>query len=161
MSNYAVSTVPADGLTPWQNTYKYNTGHLNIEAETKWPPFSDNILIFFQWKCVNFSYNFTEVCSSRPNKKYSSIGWNNGLVPTRRHTIIWTMMVSLPTHICVTQPQWVKEGNPWVIAGFHKIHVQLKFVCWSQWVKPCHQLLKYIFEVKLTFEILTVQGQQH
>ena len=29
----------------------------------------------------------------------------NGLMPTRRQAIIWTMMVRLPTHICVTRPQ--------------------------------------------------------
>ena len=43
------------------------------------------------------------------------------------------MMVRLPTHICVTRPQWVDTGS----GGID------------------------IFEVKLTFEMLTVHGQQH
>ena len=29
------------------------------------------------------------------------------MAPIRQQAIIWTMMVNLPTHICVTQPQWV------------------------------------------------------
>ena len=29
-------------------------------------------------------------------------------VPTRRQAIIWTMVVSFLTHICVTRPQWVR-----------------------------------------------------
>ena len=58
MSNFAVSTVPADGLTPWQNIYKYNTGHLNIEAETKWPPFFRQHLNFFSMKMCEFQLQF-------------------------------------------------------------------------------------------------------
>ena len=45
---------------------------------------------FTECKCMNFDYNSTEVCSKRPNERYSSIGANNGLAPVRRQAIIWT-----------------------------------------------------------------------
>ena len=63
-----------------------------IEAETKWPPFSRRHfqIHFLQWKCMNFAYIFIEVCSLGSNKKYSSIGSDNGLTPTRRQVIFWT-----------------------------------------------------------------------
>ena len=35
------------------------------------------------------------------------IGSDNGLAPARRQAIIWTNVVSLLTHICVTRTQWV------------------------------------------------------
>ena len=36
-----------------------------IEAETKWPPFSKQHfqMYFLEWKCLNFDWNFTDVCS--------------------------------------------------------------------------------------------------
>ena len=37
-----------------------------------------------------------------------SIGSDNGLLPIRRQTIIWTNVGFLLTHICVTLPQWGK-----------------------------------------------------
>ena len=43
-----------------------------------------------QWNCHNCYYNFTEICSSGSNQKYSGIGSDNGFVPTRWQAIIWT-----------------------------------------------------------------------
>ena len=62
------------------------------EAETKWPPFSRRHFQtnFLEWKCTNFDYNFTEVCSWGSTEQYSSIGSDNGLAPARRQAIIWT-----------------------------------------------------------------------
>ena len=40
------------------------------------------------WKCMDFSYDFTEVCSWGSNQRYSRI--DSGSVPTRRQAIIWT-----------------------------------------------------------------------
>ena len=39
---------------------------------------------------MNFDNDFTDVCSQRSNSQYSSIGSDNGLVPTRGQAIIWT-----------------------------------------------------------------------
>ena len=40
-------------------------GLLHIEAETKWLPFTrlQFQMHFLEWKCINFDYDFTEVCS--------------------------------------------------------------------------------------------------
>ena len=45
---------------------------------------------FFEWKCMNFDWNFTEICSQGSNWQYYSIGSDNGLSLTRRQAIIWT-----------------------------------------------------------------------
>ena len=42
-----------------------------------------------EWKCIDFSYNLTEVYSQRCNYQYSSIGSDDDLAPTREQTIIW------------------------------------------------------------------------
>ena len=39
---------------------------------------------------LNFYWDFSEVCSLGSNQEYSSIGSDNGLVPTRWKAIIWT-----------------------------------------------------------------------
>ena len=48
---------------------------------------------FLEWKCLNFKYNFIDVCSQGSNWKHSSIGSDNGLAPNRRQAIIWTNAV--------------------------------------------------------------------
>ena len=65
--------------------------HQHIEAETKWPWFSRQYLQmhFLEWKYMNFDWNFAEACVKGSNQQYSSIGSDNGLVPTRRQAIIW------------------------------------------------------------------------
>ena len=65
---------------------------------------------FLEWKCMNFAYDFTKVCSYGSNEQYSSIGYelighfifaisnnvqtckidDNSLSPTMRQIIIWT-----------------------------------------------------------------------
>ena len=43
------------------------------------------------------------------NKQYSSIGSDNGLAPAGDKPLSEAMMVSLLTHICISQPQWVNS----------------------------------------------------
>ena len=50
----------------------------------------DTFKRIFLMKMLEFWLNFTEVCSQRSNKQYSSIGSGNGLAPTRRQAINWT-----------------------------------------------------------------------
>ena len=59
----------------------------------KWPPFSKLYfqMHFREWKCMNFGWYFTEVCSKGPNWQYPSIGSDNGLAPARWKGIIWTI----------------------------------------------------------------------
>ena len=67
-------------------------------------------MLFLEWKCLNFKYNLTEVCSYGSNWQHYSIGSDNGLASSRRQAIIWNKQwwPSSLTHICVTRPQWVK-----------------------------------------------------
>ena len=48
---------------------------------------------FLEWKYMNFDQNFIEICSYGPNLQYSIIGSDNGLPPTKRQAIIWTIDV--------------------------------------------------------------------
>ena len=56
----------------------------------------------------NICLKFQIKCSKLYNLQYSSIGLDNGLAPTRRQAIIWTIY-RLPTHVCVTRPEWVNQ----------------------------------------------------
>ena len=58
----------------------------------KWPPISWRHfqVHFLEWKCTNFAYVFTKVCSKDSIWQYPGIGSDNGLAPTRRQVIIWT-----------------------------------------------------------------------
>ena len=44
----------------------------------------------------------------RVQSKYSSIGSDNDLAPTRQQPLSEPIMVRLPTDICITRPQWIK-----------------------------------------------------
>ena len=50
---------------------------------------ADENTYFPEWKCINFDFDFTGVCSQRSNEQYSSTGSDNGLVPARQQAIIW------------------------------------------------------------------------
>ena len=67
----------------------------HTESEIKWPSFRRRHfhMHFLEWKCMNFDWHFTEVCSHGSNLEYSSIGSDNGLAPPRRQAIIWTNVV--------------------------------------------------------------------
>ena len=63
---------------------------LNIEAETKYPPFPKHFQThFLDWKWY-FDENFIEICPSGPNQQYFSISSDYGLLPTRRQAIFCT-----------------------------------------------------------------------
>ena len=47
-------------------------------------------VLCLMWNCMNFDWNFTEVCSQESNLQYSSISSDNGLMPNRQQAIIWT-----------------------------------------------------------------------
>ena len=57
-----------------------------IEANTKWPPFSKR---HFEKDFLNVWIS-VDICSNGSNWQYSSIGSDHGFVPTRRQAIIWT-----------------------------------------------------------------------
>ena len=58
----------------------------HIEAEPKWPTHfrRHSQMQILEWKCLNFEYNLTEVCSQGFNWQCCSIGSDNDLAPTRR-----------------------------------------------------------------------------
>ena len=80
---------------------------LHIEAETKWLPFSrwHFHVHFLQWKCMNFDKDFTYVCSEGSNNIPALV--QIALHQSGDKPLSEPMMVSLLTHICVTQPQRV------------------------------------------------------
>ena len=63
----------------------------------------------FSWmKRFYFDSSFTEVCSQGSNWQYSSIGSDDGLAPTRRQAIIWT--IADPIHWRMYAALWGGEG---------------------------------------------------
>ena len=57
---------------------------------------------FLEWKCMNFDWNFTEVCSWGSNWQYSIISSDNGLAPTRQQAIIWANVDIIHRHLYVS-----------------------------------------------------------
>ena len=74
----------------------------HIETETKWTPFRRRHfeVHFFVWKCLNSDWNFIEVLFLRVQLTIFQ-HWFRLSEP---------MMIRLPTHICVTRPQWVNSS---------------------------------------------------
>ena len=84
-----------------------------ISPWTKWPPSSGRHfqMHFLEWKCINFDYYLTEICSQGPNQQIPALvqimAWR---LPGNK-PLSEPMMVSFLTHICVTRPQCVKDCN--------------------------------------------------
>ena len=75
----------------------------------------DKMIVIFQttfsnaiscMKMVEFRLKFHWNLS---DQQYSSTGSDNGLAPTRRKPLSEPMLAFVPTHICITQPQWVEQ----------------------------------------------------
>ena len=56
-------------------------------------------LHFIQWKCLNFKWNFIEICSLGSSWQYGSMVSDNGLAPNRRQAIIWSNADPIHWHI--------------------------------------------------------------
>ena len=79
----------------------------HIEVETKWPLFSRHFQMqSLEWKCMNFDYEFNEVCSWGSNWQYPSIYSDNGLAPFWRQAIVW--INNGLVYWRIYRPQWVK-----------------------------------------------------
>ena len=57
---------------------------------------------FLERKCIKFHFTFV------PKGPINNIP---ALVQNRRQTIIWANNIRLPTHICGTRPQWIKNRS--------------------------------------------------
>ena len=96
-------------VTPSKCPFEYGSRYLYIEAETKWPPFPDDI-----FKCI-FLNQLVKI-SIAISLKFVAKGPVN-YIAALVQIMAWhrradkplskPMMVSLLTHICVTRPQWV------------------------------------------------------
>ena len=64
-------------------------------------------MYFLEWKCMNFDYNFTEVCSKGPINDIPALVQIMAWRRSGDKPLSEPMMVRLPMHICVTRPQWV------------------------------------------------------
>ena len=62
----------------------------HIETETNLPPLRRRYfqMHFLEWKCTNFAYNLTKVCSQGSNWQHSSTVSEIGLAPGRRQALI-------------------------------------------------------------------------
>ena len=120
---FVINTLPViEGLTHW--------GRDKMAAN--WQATFSNA---FSWiKCLNFDYNFTEVCYQGSNWHYAIIGQIMAWRWTGGKPLSEPMMVSLMMHICVTRPQWV---NHEAIMDYNKIRSDLN---------GCH-FVKYIYKV--------------
>ena len=67
--------------------YSIYLSSMNIEFHLGYENYRRHFQIYLQWKCLNFNYNFTEVCSQGSNWLKVSTGSGNGLTPNRRETI--------------------------------------------------------------------------
>ena len=103
----ANTTVTGYWVIVWRHSF---LKFLHIETGIKWPPFRRRHfqMHFLKRKCMNFDWNSIEICPHGSSWQHFSIGSDNGLAPARRQAIIWTLMVSLLTHVGVTRPQRVK-----------------------------------------------------
>ena len=67
------------------------TSFSTLRARQNGHRFANDIFKPFAWmKCLNFDWNFTDVCSQGSNWQNASIGPDNGLATNRRLAIIWT-----------------------------------------------------------------------
>ena len=140
----------------------HNQDPLTHWGREKWTPFRRRHfqMHFLEWKCINFYYNFTQVCSQWSNEQYSSTGSDNGFAPSRRQAIIWTNDVGLLTHICLTRPQWVNTLRPRQ-NGRHFEDETFKHIFWNEYVWIATQFsLKYvpkgpINNIATLFQIMT------
>ena len=74
----------------WIRAQVLGSHSLNMEFETKWPPFCRWHIHthFLVWKSY-FDSNFTEICSKGWNYQCSRIGSDNGSIHIRQQAIIW------------------------------------------------------------------------
>ena len=66
------------------------------------------------------------------------------MAPTRRQAIIWTNDVKLPTHMCVTRPQWVEY--PCVDIKMYMCHCLTRkcgYTCIQAFPKPFDKHMKH------------------
>ena len=126
---------------------------------------------FVEWKCSNCDKNFTEVCSQGSNWQYSSIGSDNGLVPSRRQShylnqwklVYWRIYASLglnelnmtKSYHCTSCP------NPLCrLAGNYTWYICIANIYYVMWVQigdqsPCTNMwFAAIYYVIATAEII-------
>ena len=113
------------GISIWSalSYFEFNDAFGNIETlyvelckETlthwgrdKWPPFSRRHfqMHFLEWKCINFDWDFTAFVPRVPTENIPALVQIMVLRRLGDKPLSDPMMDSLPTHICVTRPQWV------------------------------------------------------
>ena len=104
---------------------------------------------FLYCRCMNVAQDFTEFFSWDSNSRYSSIGSDNGLAPTRRHPLSEPMVVKLLTHICVTWPQ-LKQRHAIHIYGMTLLHA-ISFQWKYSWNVNSMDVYIWIFQTVFAF----------
>ena len=102
---------------------------LQIETETKWPPFSRRYfqMHFLEWKCMNFEWDFTELF---PKGQITKIRALVQMMAWRRigdEPLSEPVIVILLTHICVTRPQWGNKCH-WDMTKINRINFNVRMI---------------------------------
>ena len=95
-------------------TRRRNRFTQHVEAETKWPPcrrrhFQMHFLEWNVWNSIYIIPKFVPTCRTNNIPQHLvqiKAWWRLG-----DKSLFEPMMVSLPTHICVTRPQWVNSQS--------------------------------------------------
>ena len=116
-----------DGVRPQLLQNQISLKHYHIGTETKWPPFWQATFLdtFFNgniWISIEISLKFV------PKGQISNIPALVQIMAWRRpgdKPFSEPMLVSLPTHICVTRPQWVKQATNGLFCVISKYQAML------------------------------------
>ena len=73
-------------------------------------------IYFPEWKCINFDWDFTGVCSQGPINNIPALVPIMAWRPSVHKPLSELMMVSLVTHVCVTGPRWFKLSRNFVFS---------------------------------------------
>ena len=76
--------------------YSIYMSSMNIEFHLWYENCRRHFQMYLQWKCLNFDYNFTEVCSQGSNWLYVSTVSFNGLAPNSEKPSPESMLTQFP-----------------------------------------------------------------
>ena len=103
----------------------------HIEAETRRPPFCRRHfqMRFLERKCINVNNYSTVVCSQAPINNISALVQITARRCPRNKPLSEPMMAYLPTHICITRPQWFNLSVPKCWLALNNRNYQSKIYC--------------------------------
>ena len=110
-------------------------------AETKLSLFRRQCIFMHNNAWISFWISLKFIPKARINNILTLV---QIMAPTRRQAIIWTNDVKLPTHMCVTRPQWVEY--PCVDIKMYMCHCLTRkcgYTCIQAFPKPFDKHMKH------------------